>query len=76
MHCTTTQEVAGSIIGGVIGIFYLLNHSSHTMVPGFDSTSNGKQYQGYLLRVKGPVHTAETLPGSCDDCQQIVEVST
>ena len=52
MHCATNRKVAGSISGGVIGIFHWHNPSDRTMAPGVDLTSNRNEYQEYFMGVK------------------------
>ena len=47
-----TVKVAGSIPGGVIGIFHLYNPSGPQYDPGVDSASNRNEYQEYFLGVK------------------------
>jgi len=41
-HCATSQKVQAPTINGVIGIFYLLNHS--------DWAPNRKEFLEYFLR--------------------------
>jgi len=50
-HCTTSQNVAGSIPDGVIGIFHWQFFRPH-YGPGVDSASNRNEYQEYFLGVK------------------------
>jgi len=72
-HCATSRKVAGSIPGGVIGIFCLNNPSGRTMALGSTQplTSDTRNiYWG----VKGGrfVGLTDLLP-SCADCLQIWE---
>ena len=48
-HCATSQRVAGSIPGGVTGIFRLHNPSGSTLTLGVDSAFNRNEYQEYFL---------------------------
>ena len=47
-YCSTSRKVAGSIPGGVFGIFHWHNPGS-----GVDSASNRDEYQEYVLGGKG-----------------------
>ena len=70
-HCATSRKGAGSIPGGVIGIFHWHNPSG----PGIDSASNRNEYREYFLGGKGGRCVGlTTLPPSCADCLEIWEI--
>jgi hypothetical protein len=46
------RKVAGSIPGGVIGIFFCFFPSGRTMALWVDSAANRNEYQEYFLGVK------------------------
>jgi hypothetical protein len=48
----TIWKVAGSILDGVIEIFYWHNPSDRTMALTVDSASNRNEYQEHFLGVK------------------------
>jgi hypothetical protein len=51
-YCATNRKVAGSIPGGVIGMFHWHNPSDCTMALEVDSASNRNEYQEHFLGVK------------------------
>jgi len=68
------RVIAGSIPGGVTGIFHWLNPSGPTYSPGFDSASNRNEHQEYFLADKGGRCVGlTTLPPSCAECLEIWE---
>jgi hypothetical protein len=75
-YCATSWKVAGSIPGGVIGIFHWQIPSCRCG-PGIDSVFNRNEYHEYFLGGKGGRYVALTnLPPSCADCLEIWESST
>ena len=50
--CATNRKVAGSISGGVIGIFHCITYFRSHYGPGVDSVSNRNEYQEHFLGVK------------------------
>ena len=65
-YCATSQNVAVSILHGVIGIFRLCNPSGRTRI---DEAAKRKEYQSYLLGGKGGGSVRlKTLPPSCNEC--------
>ena len=73
-RCLTSQKVAGSISGGVIGISHRHNPSRCTMALGSTQPLNRNEYQKCFLGGKGIQYIAlTTLPPSCIDCLEIWE---
>jgi len=57
-----------------LDFFHWPNPSGRTMTLGFDSASNGNEYQKYFLGGKdGRCVGLTTLPPSCADCLEIWE---
>jgi hypothetical protein len=50
--CATNRKVAGSIAGGVIGVFIDTKSFRSHYGPGVDSASNRNEYQEHFLGVK------------------------
>ena len=76
-HCATSRKGAGSIPDGVNEIFHWLNASSLIMALGFDSASNGNEYQRSSLGGKGGQCVGLTkLPSSCADFLELLGTST
>jgi len=74
-HCTTSQNIIGSIHDGVIEAFHWLNPSGHTRP--INSISNRNKYPRYILRDKGGRCIGlTTLAPSCADYLEILAVST
>ena len=73
-HCATSQKVAGSISGGVIGIFLLHNPSGRTMTLGLTQPLTEMNTRYISSGGKGGrcVRLTNLLP-SCADCLEIWE---
>jgi len=63
--CTTNRKVAGSIPGGVIGIFHWQNSSDRTMALGWTQPLTEMTTSSISWGWKRPVHKADNLPPSC-----------
>jgi hypothetical protein len=76
-HCATSQKVESSISGGVIGIFHWHNLADRTVALGVDSASNRNEHQENLLWGKGGrCVELTTLPHSCADCHEILNLKS
>ena len=73
-HCATSQKVAGSIPGGVIGIFRWHNPSGRTVALGLTQPLTEMSTRNISWGAKGGRCVGlTTLPPSCADCLEIWE---
>ena len=73
-HCATSRKVAGSILGGVIGIFHWHNPSGRTMALGLTQPLTEMSTRNISWGGKGGRCVwLTTLPPSCADCLEIWE---
>jgi len=73
-HCATSRKVAGSIPGGVTGIFHRHNLSGRTVGLGLTQPLTEMSTRNISWRGKGAQCVQLTiLPPSCADCLEIWE---